>query len=363
MLRLFRAADRRHRKPGLDLIRGIAVAMVLLHHAWPDLFPGFGIIGVVVFFALSGYLITGLLERDLQEHGHIRYGRFYLHRAFRLMPALIGVLVVFALVEGIWNVLGARHEILRTVVVAMTYTMNLGFFDRGSDALRHLWTLATEEQFYIVWPALLAFAYRRGRVRAIISVALVLVLAACVLTIVATAPETQKVYTLPTSWAAAMVLGCLAKIEQARITRWVQHCRPGMVGAVCLLALIALGFAPEGKESALTYLVKGPVTAVASIGLIFEYAKWDALPNRSLRPLLGLGVISYAAYLWNYLIVSWMGGARSDFFFGTATILVTVAAAVISWYVLERPAANLRVRLEAVGISRPPIAVGDSETK
>lgn len=359
MFRLFTAAERGHRKPGLDLIRGIAVAMVMLEHAWPGVFPGAGIVGVVIFFALSGYLITGLLERDLREYGRIRYARFYLHRAFRLMPPLIAVLAVFAVVEGAWNIIGARHEILRTIVVALTYTMNLGFFDRGSAALRHLWTLATEEQFYILWPTLFAFACRRGRIRLVIGSLLLAVLAICALTIVAAGPDAHKVYTLPTSWAAGMVLGCLAKVEEPLITRWMKWCRPGLVGAACLAVLIFLGFATGGKESALTYLVEGPVVAIASVGLIFEYAKWDSLPSRFLRPLLGLGIVSYAAYLWNFLIVSWMGGSRPDFFFGSATILLTITAAVISWYLLEQPAANFRARLEATKFHRSPTVVDE----
>lgn len=346
MLQLFRATDRRHRRPGLDLIRGIAVGMVLLDHAWPEVFPAAGIVGVVIFFTLSGYLITGLLQRDLREYGRIRYGRFYLHRTFRLVPALVVVLAAFALIEGVWNLLGDRDDVLRTVVVGMTYTMNLGFFDRGSEALRHLWTLATEEQFYIVWPALLAFAHRKRHIRSLLIVALVSVLAVCVLTIAVTAPEVHKVYTLPTSWASAMVLGCLAKIEEPRILGWMRRCRAGLVGGAALALLICLGFVPFGKDAAVTYLIVGPVIAVASVGLIFEYRKWESLPSGVLRPILGLGVISYAAYLWNYLIVSWMGGARPDFIFGMVTILLTVAAAVASWYLVEQPSANLRRLLD-----------------
>ncbi|WP_420179704.1 acyltransferase family protein [Paenarthrobacter sp. TA1.8] len=343
---LFRAPDRKHRKPGLDLIRGIAVGMVLLGHAWPAAFPSAGIVGVVIFFTLSGYLITGLLQKDLRTQGRIRYGRFYLHRAFRLIPALIVVLIAFAIVESVWNVLGSRDEILRTVIVGLTYTMNLGFFDRGSEAMRHLWTLATEEQFYIVWPALLAFAFRKNRVRTILVVSLVGVLALCAATIFLTAPDVHKVYTLPTSWAAAMVIGCWAKIEERRIIEWMSRCRRGLVGAVALAALLVLGFIHDGKDMPLTYLVIGPVIAIASVGLIFEYAKWDELPSRHLKPLLGLGVVSYAAYLWNYLIVNWMGGARPDFAFGAASIVLTVAAAVASWYLVEQPATNLRIWLE-----------------
>ena len=74
---------------GLDLIRGLAIALVLLRHAWPSTFAGGGIVGVVMFFALSGYLITGLLLSDIRRLGRVRYVRFYRNRALRLVPALV----------------------------------------------------------------------------------------------------------------------------------------------------------------------------------------------------------------------------------------------------------------------------------
>jgi peptidoglycan/LPS O-acetylase OafA/YrhL len=111
---------------GLDVLRGIAIALVMLRHAWPSVFGGAGIVGVVIFFTLSGYLITGVLMRDLDNVDRIRFGVFYRNRVFRLVPALLfvtggGVLVVATW----WNLSGDRGLVVQTTLVALTYTADI----------------------------------------------------------------------------------------------------------------------------------------------------------------------------------------------------------------------------------------------
>ncbi|WIB64145.1 acyltransferase [Curtobacterium sp. MCBD17_040] len=159
----------RSRVQGWDVLRGVAVGLVLLRHAWPSIFGGAGIVGVVMFFTLSGYLITGILWRDLERFGRIRYGHFYRNRAIRLVPSLIVVTVAVGTVAALFNLLDDRGSLVRTAAVAITYTADLPF-DHGSAAIEHLWTLATEEQFYLVWPVLLVVAFRLQRVRTMLIV-------------------------------------------------------------------------------------------------------------------------------------------------------------------------------------------------
>ena len=153
---------------GLDLLRGIAIGLVMLRHAVPELAPGAGVVGVVMFFALSGYLITGLLSGELDRTGRLDLRRFYARRARRLVPALLALVAAVVVVTLLLDPLGDRDQLLKTVVVALTWTGNLPF-GHASDATFHLWTLATEEQFYLLWPALLlllgapAGPARRGR--------------------------------------------------------------------------------------------------------------------------------------------------------------------------------------------------------
>ncbi|MDF2993325.1 MAG: hypothetical protein K0S37_3839 [Microbacterium sp.] len=326
----------------------MAIALVLLRHAWPEKFGSAGIVGVVAFFALSGYLITGLLLSDINRRGRVRYGRFYRNRALRLLPPLVLMLAVLAVVTLVADPLGQREGLARALVIGITYTGNLPI-DLGSSAIDHLWTLATEEQFYLVWPLILTFAIRRGRMRTVIlttSAALILVVAA---TIVLTYPDVHRIYRLPTSWALAMIIGAAARIWNDRLISLLPI-RPGQraaVGAVAFVALLALSMIPEGKASPWSYFLLGPAVAVIAVVLMQIWSDWRSLPSPALRPLLALGTISYAAYLWNYPIVLWTRAASDAWWVPVATIVLTILAATVSWWTVEVPAQRWRARMDA----------------
>jgi peptidoglycan/LPS O-acetylase OafA/YrhL len=333
---------------GLDLLRGLAILLVIVHHAWPDMLGSGGIVGVVAFFALSGYLITGILKKDIQRHGRVRYGRFYRNRALRLLPALFLMLTVFVIYTAVVNPFNDRAEIVRSVAVAITYTANIPF-DHGSPALGHLWTLATEEQFYLVWPVLLTLGMRWKRLRFMVVIAATVIVISCVASIVVTAPNSARVYTLPSSWAIAMIIGAAAKLGEARFgsLRVAGPSSLRIVGSAAAISLVALSLLPEAKGSYVTYLAGGPLIAILTVGLIFYMRTWVTVPSKALLPLLALGTVSYAAYLWNWPITLWLG----QFVDGTArsvlSIVATIAAATISWWAVERPVAAFRTHIDA----------------
>jgi peptidoglycan/LPS O-acetylase OafA/YrhL len=333
---------------GLDVLRGFAILLVLLRHAWPQTFGAAGIIGVVVFFALSGYLITGLLLRDISSGGRVRYGRFYRHRAIRLLPALIVVLAAFAVIEGIFDLNGDRDEVVRSLIVGITYTMNIPGFDHGSDLLGHLWTLATEEQFYLVWPLILVWGARKRRIGPAVFLAGVLIGAALVATLVWASPNYGMLYPWPTSWSLAMVIGAAAQVGTGRVSALLPpgSVRVRVAGSVALVVILLLAVLPE-RGGPWAYLVTGPVTALATVVLIAVVREWRATPARALRPLVWLGTVSYAAYLWNWPIVGWLEAAGAGDWTPLLSITLTLAAAAASWVVVERPANRLRVLLDA----------------
>jgi peptidoglycan/LPS O-acetylase OafA/YrhL len=326
----------------------------MLRHAWPQTFVDAGIVGVVVFFALSGYLITGLLVRDISRFGRIRYGRFYLHRAIRLLPALLALLVAFALVEGLTNLNGDRDSVLRSVIVGITYTRNIPLIDHGSELLQHLWTLATEEQFYLVWPVILVLGARFRRMRLAVALAGAAILGLLVLSLVWAAPDYGTVYPWPTSWAIAMVIGAAAQLGKARIRGLLPAGSPrtAAVAGAALLLLVVLSILPERNAGWSSYLIVGPVVAVATVPLIFFLTQWRSLPTPSLRPLLWLGTVSYAAYLWNNPLVGWLDAAGAAGWTPILSIILTLVFAWLSWILVERPANRLRVRLDATSRER-----------
>ncbi|KQW43139.1 hypothetical protein ASC77_22060 [Nocardioides sp. Root1257] len=295
----------------------------MLRHAVPDVFPGAGVVGVVMFFALSGYLITGVLER------RPRLGDFYARRAWRLVPAMLVLVAGVVLVTLVLDPLGDRDRLLKTVVVALTWTADLPF-GHASDATYHLWTLALEEQFYLLWPAtLLVLGPRRGLVLAAIATT-----AACALTTWWLAEDPDLAYSLPTSWALCFVVGAAARVHRDRLRP------PGWLAPVALTALAVLSMVPL-RGHTLTYLAGGPAIAVLTAALVLSWRTWTTVSQPALRALVWLGTVSYAAYLWNYPLTLWLRPHA-----GLAVVLTLVAAA-LSWRYVEAPLQRRRVAVPA----------------
>jgi peptidoglycan/LPS O-acetylase OafA/YrhL len=307
------------------VLRGIAILLVMLRHAFPDVFPGAGVVGVVVFFTLSGYLITGVLSRELQSKGRVDFKRFYLRRARRLLPALLALMVIFAVVTLVFDPLGERDKLLRTAVVLVTFTGNLPI-GGVSPAAFHSWTLATEEQFYLLWPALLAFAWVRNRTGAVLVVAALASLAACTATLIWLWPNADNAYALPTSWFVCFVIGAATRLKLTGAPRWAVP--------VALVGLAVLSVIPL-RGNVLTYLVAGPAISGCTAVLLLVWSKWETVAT-PIRPLVALGVLSYGAYLWNYPLTLWLRpelGAAA----GPIAAVLTVVAAALSWRYVEEP--------------------------
>ncbi|WP_240987060.1 acyltransferase [Arthrobacter sp. Soil736] len=333
------------RLEGLDVIRGAAVGAVLMGHSWPGVFQGAGIVGVIVFFVLSGYLITGVLLRDVERHRRIRYGRFYAHRAFRLLPALIAFLGVYAVVELTADVLGDRSKgiIGYTLLAGFGHLKDLPLPFDVSMAIGPLWTLAVEEQFYLIWPALLVIALRRNRQGWLIvwSAAVVLsLMAASVLAMVILAPTLHSlVYALPTTWGLGLIIGSAVRLYRVRMFSWFsgrRRRRAALLGSILVLA--ALVFFPKANESP-AFFVGGPLVMAAAAVLVILAASRTRIMPKWTRALQLLGMVSYAAYLWNYVVILWLnGGSTADLppLVAVAAILLTLLLAVISWHTVEK---------------------------
>ncbi|GEP35582.1 acyltransferase [Nocardioides szechwanensis] len=312
---------------GLDLLRGVAIGLVMLRHAFPSLFAGAGVVGVVMFFALSGFLITGVLLGELEREHRVDLGRFYRRRARRLVPALLLLVAGVVAVTLLLDPLGDRDQLGKTVLVALTWTGNLPF-GHASDATFHLWTLATEEQFYLVWPAVLALAFARRRVGVALAVTAAACLLACVLTLLWLAESPDLAYALPTSWAVCFVIGAATRVYADRLVL------PGWSVPVALAGLALLSVVPL-RGHALTYLAGGPAIAVLTAVLLVSWRTWTTVSGPALTALVWLGTVSYAAYLWNYPLTLWLRPHLD--LAGPVAAVLTLAMAAVSWYAVERP--------------------------
>ena len=320
------------RVQGIDLLRGVAIGLVMLRHALPTPFAGAGVVGVVMFFALSGYLITGLLLDELDRTGRVDLRRFYVRRVRRLVPALLVVVAGVVLVTLVLDPLGDRDELVKTVVVALTWTADLPF-GHASDATFHLWTLALEEQFYLLWPTVLVIAFARHRVDTALAATAAACLLGCVATVVWLRADPDLAYSLPTSWAVCFVVGAAARVRRDRLHP------PTWLTPLALAGLAVLSVVPL-RGHALTYLAGGPVIAVLTAAVLLAWRTWTEVTHPALRALVWLGTVSYAAYLWNYPLTLWLRPHS------LLAVALTLVAAALSWRYVEAPL--LRRRTAAV---------------
>ncbi len=326
------------RLPGLDVLRGVAIALVMIQHGWPQIVGGAGVVGVGIFFSLSGYLITGLLVTQFRRTNGLHYGRFYRNRILRLYPALVvmaTVVIAVALVQG-----ASTGAAVWSFVVAAFYLGNVPpLIKHNVTGIGHVWTLATEEQFYLIWPVLLAFALRRRRERLLV---IVLLVGAIGVALVMTAVRWSRpttLYVWPTSWAVTLLVGCAAFLFREVLKSLAVRPVVPLVAIVVLAVLCRL----QLKTFALTFSIGTTVIGVAAAALILWAAGLRSVPVPFV-PLRWLGLISYAAYLWDYPIQVWVD--RKDWGLAGSLLVVglTLGAATLSWFALERPIAEWRRR-------------------
>ncbi len=308
--------------PGLEGLRAFAVIAVILYHLdIPGLFSS-GFLGVDIFFTVSGFLITAQLIRQFQKDGTIAIGSFYLKRARRLFPAVLALLIFCVLVTE-WFVQDAAWRTRSDLLPALFYFSNWwqifseqSYFEMsGRPALlQHLWSLAIEEQFYIVWPLLLLVILRHFRERGVLFVAAGLALLSSGWMIYLSTrygyPQSQdpsRIYLGTDTHTMGLFLGASLAAAwnpwQTPASSGTQFNRAmtDFLGLVCLSALLwAMLFVTEYDRA----LYQGGFFWVClfSIGLVFAAAQKDSALSglMSIRPLAWLGTRSYGLYLWHW---------------------------------------------------------------
>jgi peptidoglycan/LPS O-acetylase OafA/YrhL len=333
--------------PQIDGLRALAILAVLLLHASVTRFPG-GWIGVHIFFVLSGYLITTLLLREWDKTGRIGLGRFYVRRVLRLVPAYWLVLLAFVLSYVLSAEPADRPALWREFWIAATYRTNF-MFDQ-SPHLGFTWTLAMEEQFYLVWPlilvGLLTLGLSRRRI-VVVTVGLCLAVEVWRAYLLIKGADYSRLNTGPDVQADALLLGCIAAQVQFEpaVRRLVASPAVPWIGCALIGAFIL------GGESDLTWLYGGPLTAVyvTLAVLLLNLVQQPGAPIErvlsSRIPVL-LGKISYSVYLWNVFALEL--ARRSPLGAGAATALglvLAVLGAILTYRLVEIPFRHVRRRL------------------
>lgn len=338
-------------QPALDGLRGIAVVLVLLFHGGVSWMGG-GYLGVSIFFTLSGFLITTLLDRERMVTGRLDIGRFLARRARRLLPAssvcLVGVvgLARIGWFDGVSHlrsdVLGALLQVQNWVLLAGgdSYTELLARRAGRPSPLEHYWSLAIEEQFYWVWPlvfgAVVAIA-RRGRVGVVAGLVVLTAVAVVAAPATAWAFGPDAAYWASPARAAEILVGALLAVVVARrhLPRWL-----AMLGLPALVALVVASMVLP-SDGGPAYRGALPLVAIVSAALIAAL-QHDGLARRVLAtpPLVAVGAISYGLYLYHWPIYVALDETRTDRSGPSLLALrlaVTLAIAAVSYLVVERP--------------------------
>lgn len=292
----------------IEGLRAIAVGIVLLYHfGVPGLDGGF--IGVDVFFVISGYLITSLLITERERLGRVSFLTFYARRARRLLPISAVVLATTAVAAALLLPASMLNDTAADVRWSALFGANILFARRGSDylgaelaisPLRHYWSLAVEEQFYVVWPALIALAtWRARRVRlrvgAVMTALIALSFAASV--VLTSSSPTWAYYGLHTR-AWELGLGALLATVSPHLTRIPAIARA--IGGWCGLIGIMVAATTFGHVAFPGWSAALPVLAAGA--LLVSGPDTSGAPSRMLsaKPLTYLGTRSYSLYLWHW---------------------------------------------------------------
>ena len=332
-------------RPEIDGLRAVAVIPVIFFHAGFNAFGG-GSVGVDVFFVISGYLITTIILSEL-ERGEFSLMRFYERRARRILPALFVVMACCIPVAGLWMLPSQYKEFSQSIIAVCFFVSNILFWREeeyfalaaGEKPLLHTWSLAVEEQYYILFPLLLILLWRFGREHAVMSVVLAITVVSLILSEWAWRNAPVANFYLAPTRAWELMAGSIC----ALILRDGRPFNGGTLGNIASLAGLTsilysiLAFNKTTPAPSVYTVV--PVIGVCLI-ILFGSAATATARLLALKPFVGIGLVSYGAYLWHQPLFA-LAKLRSSLPPSTEYMMLLTALcfplAFITWQIIERP--------------------------
>lgn len=335
----------------IDGLRALAVIMVLAYHLKMP-FAKSGLLGVTVFFVISGYLITGILINEIEESGGVDLKNFWLRRIRRLLPAVLSMAVVMIFVSAVVNrvvftkgcndllsaVFGYNNwwQIFRKV----SYFENAG----APSPFTHCWSLAIETQFYLIYPILLILlskARNRGKVFAAVTAVLAMISVVLMGVLYSPDGDPSRVYYGTDTRAFSLLIGALAAIQKEyhiikvklRGKLWA------VIGSISVLILIGMMMLISSYSSFLYYGGQAIVSVLAAF-VVYAVTVSRSLLNIILDSsiLKWIGDRSYSIYLWHYpIIVLMSGGKRATWWIVILEVVLSVGFAELSYRFIETP--------------------------
>jgi peptidoglycan/LPS O-acetylase OafA/YrhL len=332
----------------IDGLRALAVLPVILFHAGFETFSG-GFVGVDVFFVISGYLITTIILAEL-EQGKFSIVNFYERRARRILPALFLVMLVCIPFAWFWLLPSDMKDFSQSLVAVSLFVANIffwlesGYFAPAAELkpLLHTWSLAVEEQFYLLFPVFLMFFWKFGRTFILVMFSLIFLLSLAIADWASYVMPSAAFYLLPTrGWE--LLIGSFAAFYFRNPRRPITGKILGEVGGLLGVILICLAIFIYTKNTPFP----GLYALVPTLGalLIILFANQKNYVGRFLgnKFFVGLGLISYSAYLWHQPLFAFArhkGITDADYFVFLILSFVSLLLAYVSWKFVETPLRN-----------------------
>lgn len=325
----------------IDGIRAIAVLSVIIAHSGIGLLPG-GYAGVDIFFVISGFLITGIILRDL-EHGHFSFGNFYARRARRIFPALYFMLITTSVAAWLLLTPSQIQDFSASVFFSVLFLSNgyfLDFVDYFAPSseyipLLHTWSLGIEEQFYILFPVIALLAYRLFRKAGLVVTVIILLIASFSLSEWGWRNEPRGNYFFSPSRFWEILLGSIAALWCAK---------RNVAGNNLLAALGLAGICASFFIYDHTTLFPSFYTLLPTVGamLLLIYARDGGKTALLLQlpPLRFIGLISFSAYLWHqpiFVFTRILEGDPADPITAAILIGAILAVSALTWHFVEQP--------------------------
>ncbi|WP_415906457.1 acyltransferase family protein [Neptuniibacter sp. QD72_48] len=343
-------------RPEIDGLRAVAIIPVILFHAGFSIFSG-GFVGVDVFFVISGYLITTIIFQEMKE-GKFSIWSFYERRAKRILPALFIVTLLCIPFAWLWMLPSEFEDFSQSIAGVATFTSNIffwresGYFEDPAELkpLLHTWSLAVEEQFYIFYPPLLLILYKLVPKRLFIIIALITLCSLCLSQWASSAYASANFYLLPTR-AWEMGIGALVALYLQK--NKVQKQNLGLLPsesywqllwqqAISLLGISLITYSILFFDKNTPFPSVWALIPVLGTAFIILAADGKTLVGKLLshKSLVGIGLVSYSAYLWHQPIFAFarirlVDGVTEWVFVGL--IILTFFLSVVTYFLIENP--------------------------